>query len=450
MPKAGKEKQCRDENGFKCHTMSEGHVRQMLVVGENAGKYVNEYSKNFKKDFLALLSRRWGTKRVLANMVYQEYIADKNHSHMNTTQWVTLSEFVKQMGREGILHVDETEKGLHMAWIDSSPQAAHQAKEQSELDDEERMRKLIAEQIEKAQQEQAGRTGPSQSSTLVVPDQDRVLKRDQADGPPKLSFGTSIPSVIATNNAPDPTTIINPLKKTNPLKQALTNPLKSKSSTSATTIMPARRLLGSTTADSASRVTFLGPIGTYSHQVTRKQFSGSEYTLIPCDTIHGAVHALLPTTKQEHQRASWAVIPIENSYFGPVLESAQVLSEPLVKRHTQSVGLPIKFKIQHSLLAHHLTPTSTHRRFKRIYSHPQALGQCSKYIKTKYPGIEEIPTSSTSEAASIVSQDTSLSSLAICSASCVDYFMDLDVLDFDIQDAGTENVTTFIVLQSHD
>ncbi|KAH9441517.1 hypothetical protein Pst134EA_032931 [Puccinia striiformis f. sp. tritici] len=223
-----------------------------------------------------------------------------------------------------------------MAWIDSSPQAAHQAKEQSELDDEERMRKLIAEQIEKAQQEQAGRTGPSQSSTLVVPDQDRVLKRDQADGPPKLSFGTSIPSVIATNNAPDPTTIINPLKKTNPLKQALTNPLKSKSSTSATTIMPARRLLGSTTADSASRVTFLGPIGTYSHQVTRKQFSGSEYTLIPCDTIHGAVHALLPTTKQEHQRASWAVIPIENSYFGPVLESAQVLSEPLVKRHTQS------------------------------------------------------------------------------------------------------------------
>ncbi|POV96003.1 hypothetical protein PSTT_15893, partial [Puccinia striiformis] len=434
------EKQCRDENGFKCHTMSEGHVRQMLVVGENAGKYINEYkchtmseghvrqmlvvgenagkyineySENFKKDFLALLSRRWGTKRVLANMVYQEYIADKNHSHMNATQWVTLSEFVKQMGREGILHVDETEKGLHMAWIDSSSQAlarqaAHQAKERSELDDEEQMRKLIGEQIEKAQQEQAGGTGPSQSSTLVVPDQDRVLKRDQADGPLKLSFGTSIP-------------------QTNPLKQASTNPLKSKSSTSATTIMPARRFSGSTTTDSASRVAFLGPIGTYSHQVTRKQFSGSEYTLIPCDTIHGAVHALLPTTKQEHKRASWAVIPIENSYFGPVLESAQVLSEPLVKQHTQSIGLPIKFKIQHSLLAHHLNPTPTHRRFSRIYSHPQDNVQ---NIKTKYPGIEEIPTSSTSEAASIVSQDTSLSSLAICSASCVDYFMDLDVLDF--------------------
>ncbi|KAH9441515.1 hypothetical protein Pst134EA_032929 [Puccinia striiformis f. sp. tritici] len=116
--------------------------------------------------------------------------------------------------------------------------------------------------------------------------------------------------------------------------------------------MPARRLSGSTT-DSASRVAFLGPIRTYSHQ----------YTLY------------FQTTQQEHKRASWAVIPIENSYFGPVLESTQVLSEPLVKQHTRSIGLPIKFKIQHSLLAHHLNPTPTHRRFSRIYSHPQALGQ---------------------------------------------------------------------------
>ncbi|POV96004.1 hypothetical protein PSTT_15897 [Puccinia striiformis] len=151
--------------------------------------------------------------------------------------------------------------------------------------------------------------------------------------------------------------------------------------------MPARRLSGSTT-DSASRVAFLGPIRTYSHQVTRKRFNGSEYTLIPYDTIREVVHALLPTTQQEHKRASWAVIPIENSYFGPVLESTQVLSEPLVKQHTRSIGLPIKFKIQHSLLAHHLNPTPTHRRFSRIYSHPQDNDQ---YIKTKYPGIEEIP-----------------------------------------------------------
>lgn len=52
------EKQCRDENGFKCHMMSESHLRQMLVVGENAGSYINDYSRTFMNEFIALLSRR--------------------------------------------------------------------------------------------------------------------------------------------------------------------------------------------------------------------------------------------------------------------------------------------------------------------------------------------------------------------------------------------------------
>jgi len=51
--------------------------------------------------FLELLRRRFGTKRVGANIVYQEYIADKEHTHMNATQWETLTEFIKWLGREG-------------------------------------------------------------------------------------------------------------------------------------------------------------------------------------------------------------------------------------------------------------------------------------------------------------------------------------------------------------
>lgn len=52
------EKQCRDENGFKCHTQSEGHLRQMLVVGENAGKHIATYSSQFQSEFVAMWSRR--------------------------------------------------------------------------------------------------------------------------------------------------------------------------------------------------------------------------------------------------------------------------------------------------------------------------------------------------------------------------------------------------------
>ncbi|GAA6023395.1 hypothetical protein JCM11491_006457 [Sporobolomyces phaffii] len=152
------EKQCRDDNGFKCHTMSEGHLRQMLLVGESAGKHIADYTSRFQGEFVALLSRRWGTKRVRVNQVYQEYIQDKNHLHMNSTRFLSLTEFAKHLGRTGVCHVDETEKGWFISWIDNSPKAlakaeANQKKERGEMDDEMRQRKLIQEQIERAREE---------------------------------------------------------------------------------------------------------------------------------------------------------------------------------------------------------------------------------------------------------------------------------------------------------
>ena len=39
------QKQCRDENGFKCHTTSESHQRQLLLFAENPHKYLDEFSK---------------------------------------------------------------------------------------------------------------------------------------------------------------------------------------------------------------------------------------------------------------------------------------------------------------------------------------------------------------------------------------------------------------------
>lgn len=117
------QKQCRDENGFKCHAQSESHLRQMLVVGESAGRHIADFSSTFQHDFVQLLSHRFGTKRVKANNVYQEFIQEKTHLHMNATRWVTLTEFVKHLGRTGVARVDETDKGWFIAWIDNSPKA---------------------------------------------------------------------------------------------------------------------------------------------------------------------------------------------------------------------------------------------------------------------------------------------------------------------------------------
>ncbi|KAJ7164671.1 domain of Kin17 curved DNA-binding protein-domain-containing protein [Mycena crocata] len=213
------EKQCRDENGFKCHAQSESHLRQMLVVGEHAGKHITNFSQQFQSEFVALLSRRFGTKRVRANQVYQEYISAKDHLHMNSTRWVTLTEFVKHLGRSGIAHVDETEKGWFLAWIDSSPKALAKAeaslkKDRATTSDEQRERLLIAEQIERA----AAEAGPSLSSTPPV---EEGLKRDEGADKVVLSFSAKpTPAAVA---APALAFKANPLKPANPLK---TNPLK--------------------------------------------------------------------------------------------------------------------------------------------------------------------------------------------------------------------------------
>ena len=63
------QKQCRDENGFKCHAMSESHQRQLLLFADSEDKFLDEFSKEFEEGYLYLLKRCHGTKRVYANKV---------------------------------------------------------------------------------------------------------------------------------------------------------------------------------------------------------------------------------------------------------------------------------------------------------------------------------------------------------------------------------------------
>lgn len=146
----------RDENGFKCHVASESHVRQMLVIGANPNKAINEFAKQFEHDFLQQLRTAHGTKSVQINHFYQEYIANKEHVHMNATKWHSLTDFAKHLGQNGICHVEETEKGIHISYIDRSPEAmrreeALRKRERQDKGDEEREQKLIQEQIKRAQ-----------------------------------------------------------------------------------------------------------------------------------------------------------------------------------------------------------------------------------------------------------------------------------------------------------
>uniref|UniRef100_A0A4W5K9E8 DNA/RNA-binding protein KIN17 n=1 Tax=Hucho hucho TaxID=62062 RepID=A0A4W5K9E8_9TELE len=150
------QKQCRDENGFKCHCMSESHQRQLLLASEDPNKIMDNFSQEFKNDFIELIRRRFGTKRVQNNIVYNEYINDREHVHMNSTQWETLTEFTKWLGKEGFCKVDETPKGWYIQYIDRDPETIRrqeelERKKKQDLDDQERSAKFIEEQVRRGQ-----------------------------------------------------------------------------------------------------------------------------------------------------------------------------------------------------------------------------------------------------------------------------------------------------------
>ncbi|TMS02816.1 DNA/RNA-binding protein KIN17 [Larimichthys crocea] len=184
------QKQCRDENGFKCHCMSESHQRQLLLASEDPNKFMDYFSDEFKSDFLELLRRRFGTKRVHNNIVYNEYISDREHVHMNSTQWETLTDFTKWLGREGFCKVDETPKGWYVQYIDRDPETIRRQEEQArkkkqELDDEERSAKFIEEQVRR------GRDSKETDETPVYTE----LKRESEEE--KVAFNLSASSCVA-------------------------------------------------------------------------------------------------------------------------------------------------------------------------------------------------------------------------------------------------------------
>ena len=159
------EKACRDENGFKCHVMSESHVRNIQAFGDDARKVIQQNSNQFFSDFIKLLRTSHGEKKVDANHFYQEYIRDRHHMHQNATKWASLTEFVKYLGREGICRVEGKEedagrdgRGFMISWIDNSPEALRRQdtlrkKERQDKGDEQRELQAINEQIRRAKRE---------------------------------------------------------------------------------------------------------------------------------------------------------------------------------------------------------------------------------------------------------------------------------------------------------
>lgn len=167
----------------------------MRLFAENPDQQIDEFSLEFERGFIEILSHRHGTKRVLANRVYQEYIGDKHHIHMNSTIWTSLTEICIYLGKEGKATVDETEKGWFIQYIDRDPrlmakQAAMDQRKVVEYDEEERTRRSIELQIAAAAiQKQKGKS----EGGLNIDEEDSAPKDFvRADGADRIEIALGV------------------------------------------------------------------------------------------------------------------------------------------------------------------------------------------------------------------------------------------------------------------
>lgn len=137
-------------------------------------------------------------------------------------------------------------------------------------------------------------------------------------------------------------------------------------------------------------VSCLGPEGSYSHLAAEMLCPESRVLL--CGNFPAVFAALAEGAADE------AVIPIENSIQGGVLQNLDLLERENVYAVEQTV-----LKIDHRLALKEGVKLADVRR---VYSHEQAIGQCSEYLQKYLPQAECIFTDSTAKSLSLV-DDTS-------------------------------------------
>lgn len=120
-------KQLKDKDGFNCHLNSNYHKQNLEIVADNPQFYINNYSKEFETGFTDILKRNHSKHWVSANKVYQEYIGDKNSTHMNATKWTNLTGFIKHLEATGKIELqeeinDKDIKEVKIKFVDNTPQ----------------------------------------------------------------------------------------------------------------------------------------------------------------------------------------------------------------------------------------------------------------------------------------------------------------------------------------
>ena len=134
----------------------------------------------------------------------------------------------------------------------------------------------------------------------------------------------------------------------------------------------------------------------------------------------------------------YGILPLENSTAGSVKKVYD-----LMIKHNFSIVRTFRLKVDHNLLAKPGTKLSD---IKEIYSHEQAINQCSEYLH-ELTGVNIVPVANTAVAAEMVSKSDRKDVAAISSRSCAELY-GLESLASSIQDKGN-NRTRFICISKN-
>ncbi len=178
------------------------------------------------------------------------------------------------------------------------------------------------------------------------------------------------------------------------------------------------------------KIGFQGEHGAYSEEAILRAFPNGEP--VGYSNFREVFDAV------EKNECEYAVIPIENSLEGAIGEVHDLLFEyPLMVRGE------IILRIKHYLLA---LPGVTFDMIKNVYSHPQALAQCSVFIN-RYK-LNAIAVYDTAGAAKLLREKNDKYSAAIASKRAADIY-DLNILMEGIEN-NTNNYTRFLIIGVED
>ncbi len=137
----------------------------------------------------------------------------------------------------------------------------------------------------------------------------------------------------------------------------------------------------------------------------------------------------------EQGLCQYGILPIENSTAGSVKKIYD-----LMIHHNFSIVRAFRMKVDHNLLA---KPGVKMSDIKVIYSHEQAINQCSDFLKT-LTGVQIIPVENTAIAAKMVAESSRMDVAALSSHNCEELY-GLKSLADSVQDKGN-NRTRFICI----